>query len=118
VIPILRWDKIAQKGLRFAHLLSADVQALHVDCGEGSQRLREDWARFVEEPAKKAAVPAPKLVVLNSPYRFVINPILDYILELVFCPTTTLPEQARIGALFVLTEEKGSCIHADATERR
>ena len=82
VVPIIGWDKIAQKGLRFAHLLSADVQALHVDCGEGSQRLREDWARFVEEPAKRAAVPLPKLVVLNSPYRFVINPILDYILDL------------------------------------
>jgi amino acid transporter len=82
VVPILRWDKIAQKGLRFAHLLSTDVQALHVDCGEGSQRLREDWARFVEEPAKKAAVPPPRLVVLPSPYRFVINPLLDYILDL------------------------------------
>ena len=29
-----------------------------------------------------AGVTAPKLVVLNSPYRFVINPILDYILEI------------------------------------
>lgn len=82
VVPILRWDKIAQKGLRFAHLLSADVQGLHVDCGEGSQRLREDWGRFVEEPAKGAGVQPPRLVVLSSPYRYVINPILDYILDL------------------------------------
>ena len=82
VVPILHWDKVAQKGLRFALTLSADVQGLHVDCGEGSDRLREDWTRFVEEPVRKAGVPPPKLVVLTSPYRFVINPMLEYILDL------------------------------------
>jgi amino acid transporter len=82
VVPILRWDKVAQKGLRFALILSADVQGLHVDCGEGSKQLRANWSGFVEEPAKKAGLPIPKLVVLNSPYRFIINPILDYVLEL------------------------------------
>jgi amino acid transporter len=82
VVPILRWDKIAQKGLRFALILSADVQGLHVDCGEGSQRLRENWSRYVEKPTKKAGLPTPKLVVLESPYRFIINPIMNYVLEL------------------------------------
>jgi amino acid transporter len=82
VVPILRWDKIAQKGLRFALILSADVQGLHVDCGEGSQRLRENWTRYVEKPTKKAGLPTPKLVVLESPYRFIINPIMNYVLEL------------------------------------
>lgn len=82
VVPILRWDKVAQKGLRFAFILSADVQGLHIDCGEGSKQLRANWSSFVEEPAKKAGLPIPKLVVLNSPYRFIINPILDYVLEL------------------------------------
>ena len=82
VVPILRWDKIAQKGLRFALILSADVQGLHVDCGEESQRLRENWSRYVEKPTKKAGLPTPKLVVLESPYRFIINPIMNYVLEL------------------------------------
>lgn len=82
VVPILRWDKVAQKGLRYAFILSADVQGLHIDCGEGSKQLRANWSSFVEEPAKKAGLPIPKLVVLNSPYRFIINPILDYVLEL------------------------------------
>jgi hypothetical protein len=76
------WDKVTRKGLRFALLLSTDVQGLWVDCGEEAHRLRENWSHFVEEPARRAGVTAPKLVVLNSPYRFVINPILDYILEL------------------------------------
>ena len=82
VVPILRWDKIAQKGLRFALNLSADVESLHIDTGEGSKQLRKDWSRFVEEPAKKAGLPTPKLVVLESPYRFIINPIVEYVLEL------------------------------------
>jgi amino acid transporter len=82
VVPILRWDKVAQKGLRYAFILSADVQGLHIDCGEGSKQLRANWSSFVEEPAKKAGLPIPKLVVLNSPYRFIINPVLDYVLEL------------------------------------
>jgi len=64
------------KSLRFALILSADVQGLHVDCGEGSQRLRENWSRYVEKPTKESRLPTPKLVVLESPYRFIINPIL------------------------------------------
>ncbi len=82
VVPILRWDKIAQKGLRFALNLSTEVQGLHVHTEGGEvDRLRENWSRFVEEPAKEAGLPPPKLVMLKSPYRFVINPILDYVLE-------------------------------------
>lgn len=83
VVSIHRWDKTAQKALRFALNLSADVQGLHVhlESEEGTDRLPEDWGRFVEEPAKKAGLPAPKLVVLKSPYRFVINSILDYALD-------------------------------------
>ena len=82
VVPILRWDKIARKGLCFALNLSRDIRGLHVDCGEGSERLREDWNQFVEEPAKQAGLAVPKLIVLKSPYRFIINPIVDYVLDL------------------------------------
>jgi amino acid transporter len=82
VVPILEWDKITRKGLAFALNLSADIRGLHVDRGEGSERLREDWNRFVEEPTKKAGLAVPKLIVLKSPYRFIINPIVDYVLEL------------------------------------
>ena len=34
----------------------------------------------MEEPARAAGLPVPTLVVLPSPYRFVIHPVLDYIL--------------------------------------
>jgi amino acid transporter len=82
VVPILSWNRIAQKGLRFALNLSSEVEALHIDCEKESGNFRQTWDRYVEGPAKRAGLVAPRLVVLQSPYRFVITPILDYILEL------------------------------------
>jgi hypothetical protein len=82
VMPLDRWDKISQKALRFALNVSHDVHALHIDVGEETSELREQWRKFVETPAAKAGVPVCPLVVLRSPYRFVIHPILDYVLAL------------------------------------
>jgi len=40
-----------------------------------------EWSRYVEAPAKQADVKAPQLVVLPSPYRLVLAPIVDYALR-------------------------------------
>ncbi len=82
VAPILNWSKIAEKALRFALTLSSDVQVLHVDCGKETRDLRRNWARLIEEPSKRAGRGIPQLIVLESPYRLVITPILDYVLDL------------------------------------
>jgi hypothetical protein len=82
VVPILSWNKIAQNGLRFALNLSSEVHALHIDCEKDTGKFSLTWDRDVEEPAKRAGRAAPRLIVLPSPYRFVLSPILDYILEL------------------------------------
>ena len=82
VVPILSWNRIAQKGLRFALTLSSQVQALHIDCEKDAGSFCRSWSRYVEEPAKRAGRAAPSLVELSSPFRFVINPIVDYIQEL------------------------------------
>ena len=82
VVPILSWNKIAQKGLRFALNLSSEVLALHIECEKDTGDIRQSWRRYAEDPARRAGLAAPRLVVLRSPYRFVLNPILDYILEL------------------------------------
>jgi amino acid transporter len=82
VVPILSWNRIARKGLRFALTLSSEVQAVHVDCEKDRGNFLQAWNRNVEEPAKQAGRVAPRLIVLPSPFRFVISPILDYILEL------------------------------------
>jgi hypothetical protein len=82
VVPILSWNKVAQKGLRFALTLSSEVQVLHIDCDKDDGSFCLTWNRIIDEPAIRAGRVPPRLIELPSPYRFVITPILDYILEL------------------------------------
>jgi amino acid transporter len=82
VVPILSWNRVAQKGLRLALTLSSEVQVLHIDCEKDDGSFSQIWDRYVEGPAKTAGQPMPRLVELPSPYRFVIIPIVEYILEL------------------------------------
>ncbi len=82
VLPILAWSKIAEKGLRFALTLSPDVYVLHVRIEEERDDLSKSWKHLVEEPTRQAGLATPQLVVLESPYRYVITPILDYVLDL------------------------------------
>jgi amino acid transporter len=80
VVPIEEWEKISQRALQFALTLSPDIRALHVATEEDGNSLREEWGKYVEEPARKAGRTPPQLVVLPSPYRLVLRPILDYVL--------------------------------------
>jgi hypothetical protein len=36
----------------------------------------------VEQPARAAGLPVPELINLNSPFRYVVTPIVDYVLDL------------------------------------
>jgi hypothetical protein len=82
VVPIDDWNRVVKKALRFALTLSEQVQALHVDAGDESDTLQKEWDDWVSEPARVNRVPPPELVILKSPYRYVITPILNYVLDL------------------------------------
>lgn len=82
VVPIDRWSRIPRRALRFAVTMSDEITALHVECDRHTTSLRHDWHKFVQEPARRAKRPVPEPVVLKSPYRFIINPLVDRILEL------------------------------------
>jgi amino acid transporter len=82
VVPLLRWSKIAKKAIRFALNVSPDVLAVHVGSGEEAENFQQRWPSLVEVPAKEAGFSPPPLVLLESPYRFVLGPIVDYVLEL------------------------------------
>jgi amino acid transporter len=81
IVPIQAWNHIAKKALRFALKISPAIHAVHVDCGADIMNLRDEWFRFVEEPTRQAGVATPELVVLPSPYRLILMPILNYVLE-------------------------------------
>jgi len=81
IVPIQHWNQIVKKALRFALKISPHIRAVHVDCGEGSLIFRDEWSRFVEEPSRQAGLASPQLEVLPSPYRLILAPIVDYVLE-------------------------------------
>jgi amino acid transporter len=81
IIPIQNWGHIAKKALRFALKISNQIRAVHVDLGEETLDLRDEWRRFVEDPVRQAGLTPPELVVLPSPYRLILTPILNYVLE-------------------------------------
>ncbi|WP_438015934.1 APC family permease [Sorangium sp. So ce315] len=80
VIPIRRWDLVAQNGLRFALQLSPEVYALQVLLDDPRvEDLSGEWRDLVEEPARKRGVPAPRLVVVRSRYRRLFRPLLRFV---------------------------------------
>jgi hypothetical protein len=81
VVPIERWDRVSQKALRHALTISREVQAVHVECSETDELTRR-WKPYVQEPAQAAGRAEPQLALVRSPYRFIIQPIVDFVLEL------------------------------------
>ncbi len=81
VMPIDRWSLVAEKALRYAWTLSDEIHVVHVTCGEKTDELRSVWSDMVEKPAHKAGLAVPKLVVLESPYRYIVKPIVEYALD-------------------------------------
>jgi amino acid transporter len=82
LIPIGRWSAVSEKTLRFAWSISKQVSFVHVACGEEDDtNFRERWSELVEAPARNAQLPVPDLVVLESPFRFVVRPIVEYALK-------------------------------------
>ena len=81
LLPIDRWSLVAEKALRYAWTLSKEIHVLHV-AGAETDELRTIWPRVVGEPAEAAGLPTPKLVVLESPYRFIVKPIVNYAMQL------------------------------------
>ena len=79
---ISHWSRIAEKALRFAYTVSHDVRAVHVSTGEETDDdFRQNWEALTQAPARQAGLPPPELIVLESPYRLVLTPILEYILK-------------------------------------
>jgi amino acid transporter len=82
VIPMARWDRISEKAMRFGLLLSKEIKVVHVHSDDEQGSLDEVWDKFIREPIKRDGLQEPELVTIPSTYRFIINPLMDYILEL------------------------------------
>ena len=54
---------------------------VHIETSEVTNSLRQRWHDLAETPTRNQQRKPPELVVLQSPFRAVVTPILDYVLE-------------------------------------
>ena len=83
VIPMARWDRITEKAMRFGLLLSKEIKVVHVHSeDDNDEGLAGLWDDKVLAPIRKEGLQEPELVTIDSSYRFILGPLMDYILEL------------------------------------
>jgi hypothetical protein len=81
VVTVQGWTCVTKEALQFAMSLSKDIKVLHAAEDGAPDEFPEKWSEF-ERPAKTANLPVPELVVLKSPYRFILSPIVNYVVQL------------------------------------
>ncbi|HEY1767697.1 MAG TPA: APC family permease [Terracidiphilus sp.] len=81
ILPVDRWSRVTEKALSFALSMSTDIQCVHVQVGDEPDPISRDWDKDVVQPLCDAGRCIPKLVILKSPYRYVLQPMIDYILD-------------------------------------
>ncbi len=74
LIVVPRLHRGVREAINYARLMGGDVRGVHVGLSEGARELlREDWS---------TCGPDLPLIMLDSPYRSLIQPILDYVDQL------------------------------------
>lgn len=80
IIPIGGWNRVTEKAVRLALLLSDDITAVHVNMeGDDGKGLVDTWREKVERPTRAASRPVPKLQFIDSPYRWLHQPIVEFV---------------------------------------
>jgi len=74
IIPIAGVHRGTLEALRYAKTLSDDVTAVHISIDASqAEKIREKWEVWGE---------GIRLLILESPYRLMVEPLLDYITEI------------------------------------
>ena len=75
IMPVSGVHQGTLEGLRYAKLLSNDVTAVHISLDQAeTEKVQKKWRTWGE---------GTRLVVLDSPYRLFVEPLLEYIEEIV-----------------------------------
>ncbi|MGB6690402.1 MAG: APC family permease [Terracidiphilus sp.] len=80
VVPIDSWTRITEKALSFALSMSNDIRCLHVQVADDPDDICKVWEEKIATPLRDAGKCVPKLEVLRSPYRYIIQLVVDYVL--------------------------------------
>lgn len=74
IVPISNVHQGTLAALRYARMLSDDVTAVHVSMDpEDTEKVRKKWETWGR---------GTRLVIVDSPYRLFLEPLLDYIKEI------------------------------------
>jgi amino acid transporter len=82
VVPIDYLNVLAEKALQVAYGLSQEIHIVHVQEEQSDRDFSSEWRADVKPSIDLAGLPEPNLVILKSPYRKVITPILNFIWQL------------------------------------
>jgi hypothetical protein len=52
-----------------------------VQTSEDLDEICRDWEQYIAAPLRAAGKCVPKLEIQQSPYRYVLQPVLDYVLK-------------------------------------
>jgi amino acid transporter len=81
VLPIDRWSRISEKAVSFALSMSCDIRCVHVLTTGKTDEFCDQWETDIAAPLREAGRCVPKLVTLRSPYRYILYPVVDYVLS-------------------------------------
>ena len=111
ILPVSGWNRASEAAVQFACSLTPDVEILHINCpdqtlqstvnqpapGQPSQApaditaaaacttppdaVVEAWRNQLATATRNAGLTEPHIVALDSPFRFITSPILNYVLE-------------------------------------
>ncbi len=74
IVPISSVNQGTLAALRYARMLSEDITAVHISLEpEDTEKVRKKWERWGR---------GNRLVIVDSPYRLFLEPLLDYIEEI------------------------------------
>jgi hypothetical protein len=79
IIPVANLNRVTERAIQFGLMMSNDIIAVHI-CMEKDEeeRFQELWEEKVAKQARAIAGKAPRLETIQSPYRKLDQPILDY----------------------------------------
>jgi amino acid transporter len=82
VIPIMNLNSLAEKALQIAYSLSGEVSVVHIERENSQSDFRQEWEKQIQPAISRVNLPLPHLEIIESPYRHVVAPTLDYIWRL------------------------------------
>jgi amino acid transporter len=102
VVPIDEWNCISKQAVEFASRISSEMIVAHVEDGEQECVVTENFHQYIEAPFREAGLTLPRLVILPSPYRFVVVPVVKFVLEL----SAKYPERRIVVVIPELVEKR------------